>query len=55
MTEKWVDNEDPCPRCEGVCQNLLDENDYHLAERCENCRWVVRFDNENEEIKAVRY
>lgn len=55
----WIQNDDPCPRCEGVCENEVetreDGHEYNLAERCPKCRWIVRFDNEDEEIKAVRY
>ena len=57
--DNWIDNNDPCPICGEECQNSVvtdsDGYEYNLAERCTHCKWIVRFDNQDEEIKAESY
>ena len=56
MMDKWVENEDKCPRCGRETEFKIGQDDegheYHKAERCARCRWVVNFESERIEVAS---
>ena len=53
---KWEKSDDICPRCKQDTEYKVrhaDGHEYHMAERCTRCRWIVDF--EADKIQALRY
>jgi Zn ribbon nucleic-acid-binding protein len=49
---KWIASGDTCPECGDETEMYIVEEDGYeieVKERCKNCKWTIRFDNDERE------
>ena len=38
----WKESGDVCPKC-GQDTQILSDNEFEYAEKCDNCKWIIYF------------